>query len=90
MKQRPEHKMRLAFAIAVAAGVTACSQGDSGNVMAPDANALTPAEVNLALGNDPAAAPDANSADTNQAEVSVNETGASPATEPANAATPDE
>lgn len=42
--------MRLAAALAILFGSAACSQGDSDNVMAASANALTPAQVDLALG----------------------------------------
>jgi hypothetical protein len=40
---------RVTVAVLVVAGA-ACSQGNSDNVMAPQSNALTPAEVNAALG----------------------------------------
>ncbi len=46
------------FALAI--GASACGQGNSGNVMAPEANALTPAEVDAALGPEVTATPDAN------------------------------
>jgi hypothetical protein len=36
--------------VALAIAGAACSQGNSDNVMAPQSNALTPAEVNAALG----------------------------------------
>lgn len=42
--------VRLTTAAALALALAACNQGDSGNVMAPEANALTPAQVDLALG----------------------------------------
>lgn len=42
--------MRLTAALALLFGSAACSQGDSDNVMAASANALTPAQVDLALG----------------------------------------
>ena len=51
---------RLAAALALGIAATACNQGDAGNVMALDANALDPAQVNLALGNEASAAPDSN------------------------------
>ena len=41
-------KMTAVAAAAIAAA--ACNQGNSDNVMSPEANALTPAEVNEALG----------------------------------------
>lgn len=44
-----EH-MRLAAALALLFGSGACGPGDSDNVMATSANALTPAQVDLALG----------------------------------------
>ena len=60
-------------AIAVAAiAAAACSQGNSDNVMAPEANALTPAEVNEALGPETGNSADlndsANDLATNEAE----------------------
>ncbi len=42
--------MRLTAALALLFGSAACSQSDSDNVMAASANALTPAQVDLALG----------------------------------------
>ena len=42
--------LKLSAAAAVAIAAAACSQGNSDNVMSPQANALTPAEVNEALG----------------------------------------
>lgn len=42
--------MRLAAALALVFGSAACGPGDSDNVMATSANALTPAQVDLALG----------------------------------------
>jgi len=50
---------RVAVAVLVVAGA-ACSQGNSDNVMAPQSNALTPAEVNAALGPETQVAPDNN------------------------------
>lgn len=61
-----------------------CSQGNSDNVMAPDANALTPADVNLALGPDVANAPEPDMA-TNDANAVGNS--ADNGTEPDEAAT---
>jgi len=46
------------LALAVAAG--ACSQGNSDNVMSPEANALAPADVNAALGPEVTNTPDMN------------------------------
>jgi hypothetical protein len=50
---------RVAVAVLVVAGA-ACSQGNSDNVMAPQSNALTPAEVNAALGPETQVVPDNN------------------------------
>ncbi len=70
-------------ALAVVAAVAACNQGDADNVMAPQANALTPAEVNLALGPEPdAIANDVNASDeavgNAAADNSVTESGNAP------------
>lgn len=43
---------RLAIIALNGLAAAACSQSDSGNVMASNANALTPAQVDLALGNE--------------------------------------
>lgn len=51
-------KMTAVAAAAIA--TAACSQGNSDNVMSPEANALTPAEVNEALGPETANSPDMN------------------------------
>jgi hypothetical protein len=55
----------MKFDRAVAVGsfvalVAACGQGNSDNVMAPQSNALTPAEVNAALGPETPVAVDNN------------------------------
>ena len=42
--------MRLAALAALTLASAACGQGDSDNVMAPSANALSPAQVDAALG----------------------------------------
>lgn len=42
--------VRLAIAAAAAAALAGCGQSGSGNVMASSANALTPEQVDLALG----------------------------------------
>lgn len=42
--------MKLAATLAIVLGSAACSQSDSDNVMGASANALTPAQVDLALG----------------------------------------
>ena len=47
-------------AVSLMALVAACSQGNSDNVMAPQSNALTPAEVNAALGPETPVAVDNN------------------------------
>lgn len=47
----------LVAAIAVAASAGACGQDDSQNVMAQQATSLTEAQVERALGPEPAAAP---------------------------------
>jgi hypothetical protein len=41
---------RTISVLALAAAAAACGQGNSGNVMSPEANALQPADVNAALG----------------------------------------
>lgn len=62
---------KLAAVAVLAAGAAACSQGNSDNVMSPQANALTPAEVNQALGPETG-----NSTDLNASDLAVNETSA--------------
>ncbi|HWI76035.1 MAG TPA: hypothetical protein VNS53_03000 [Sphingomicrobium sp.] len=52
--------------IALAIAAAACSQGNSGNVMAPEANALEPADVNAALG------PEVNTSDMNMTANDMN------------------
>ena len=47
-------------AVSLMALVAACSQGNSDNVMAPQSDALTPAEVNAALGPEAPVAVDNN------------------------------
>lgn len=63
--------------VGLAVGATACSQGNSDNVMSPQANALTPAEVNEALG------PETNGADLDAMANSLNGTGRSVEKSPA-------
>ena len=46
--------------LALAIAASACGQGNSDNVMAPQSNALTPAEVNAALGPEDRVVPDNN------------------------------
>ncbi len=62
-------KSGATFALAI--GAAACGQGNSGNVMAPSANALTPAEVNAALGPEVTATPDANTTGNDLAETNA-------------------
>jgi hypothetical protein len=51
---------RTASFLALALAASACSQGNSDNVMSPDANALDPADVNAALGPEVTNIPDMN------------------------------
>lgn len=51
---------KMTFLAAAAMAAAACSQGNSDNVMSPEANALTPAEVNEALGPENAGTADLN------------------------------
>ena len=51
---------RLTAVAAAAIAAAACSQGNSDNVMSPQANALEPAEVNEALGPETANTTDLN------------------------------
>jgi hypothetical protein len=44
--------LRTISVLALAVAAAACGQGNSGNVMSPEANALQPADVNAALGPD--------------------------------------
>ena len=53
-------RIKVGTAIACAMAAVACSQGNSDNMMSPDANALEPADVNAALGTEVANTPDAN------------------------------
>ena len=59
--------VRYAALAGLAAAAAACSQGNSDNVMSPEANALEPADVNMALGNE--LTPNANSLATNDMNV---------------------
>ena len=53
---------RSTLIVGLAAAASACGQGGADNVMAPEANALDPAQVNLILGPEaPANSLDANS-----------------------------
>ena len=49
------NQSKAATAIALALAAAACGQGNSDNVMSPEANALEPADVNAALGPEIAA-----------------------------------
>jgi hypothetical protein len=69
--------LKSAAIVGLAVGAMACSQGNSDNVMSPQANALTPAEVNDALG------PETNGADLNAMANSLNGTGQSVEKSPA-------
>jgi len=44
--------VKLGTAAAFAVAAAACGQGNSDNMMSPDANALEPADVNAALGTE--------------------------------------
>ena len=44
------HLSKSVAATVLALAAAACSQGNSDNVMSPEANALEPAEINAALG----------------------------------------
>jgi hypothetical protein len=57
---------KMAALVALAVVGAACSQGNSDNVMAPEANALEPADVNAALGPE--------ITNTGEANMSANET----------------
>ena len=68
--------LKLTVVAAAAIAAAACSQGNSDNVMAPQANALEPAEVNEALGPETANTTDlnvsANDLATNESEPGHN------------------
>jgi hypothetical protein len=68
---------RSAAVAALAIAAAACSQGNSDNVMSPQANALTPAEVNEMLG------PETNAADLNVTSNDMNGIGESVENSPA-------
>jgi hypothetical protein len=59
------------IAVALGLALSACSQGNSDNVMSPEANALAPADVNAALGPEVTNTPDTNVSTNGEA---VNET----------------
>jgi hypothetical protein len=52
--------LKIGAVAGLAIAAAACNQGDSGNVMSPEANALEPADVNAALGPDMNSMTDAN------------------------------
>jgi hypothetical protein len=71
--------MRLSIAgvlLAIGIAASACSQGGADNVMAPEGNALEPAEVNAALGPEITNTTDANMTanDSNEENDLANET----------------
>ena len=62
--------LRTSAMLALAIAAAACGQGNSDNVMSPEANALQPADVNAALG------PEAtNTTDMNMTANDLNGTG---------------
>jgi hypothetical protein len=63
--------------VGLAMAAVACNQGNSENVMSPQANALTPVEVNEALG------PETNGADLNAMANGLNGIGESSGNSPA-------
>ncbi|HET9810587.1 MAG TPA: hypothetical protein VFP53_02685 [Sphingomicrobium sp.] len=65
---------KLFGAAALAIGLCACNQGDADNVMAPSANALDPADVNLALGNELPATNDVNAVANEESADTAGET----------------
>lgn len=67
----------LASAVPVSLALAACGQGDSGNVLAPDVNALSPAQIDAALG------PENGAIGVNEAESVNGTTGDAVATESA-------
>jgi hypothetical protein len=75
--------MKRFLVLALAAAAAACGQGNSDNVMSPEANALSPADVNAALGPEVANTTDVNAAGNDMNAVG-NDTGtAYPPDEPA-------
>jgi len=56
--------MKSGAIVGLAIGAAACGQGNSDNVMAPEANALSPAEVDAALGPEVTQTAQANVAET--------------------------
>lgn len=69
--------MKFARTMAVAAlaiAAAACGQGNSDNVMSPEANALQPADVNAALGPEITNTPDMNVTSNDAASNDTNST----------------
>lgn len=64
--------------VALAIAAAACGQGNSDNVMSPEANALQPADVNAALGPE-----DVNATDLNMTANDMNSVGNSVTNSPA-------
>jgi hypothetical protein len=52
--------LKITGTVALAIAAAACGQGNSDNVMSPEANALQPADVNAALGPEDMNATDLN------------------------------
>ena len=65
--------LKSAAVVALAVAAAACGQGNSDNVMAPEANALQPADINAALGPEVTNTTDLNMA-TNDMNATGNET----------------
>jgi len=74
---------KAASLIALAIAAAACGQGNSDNVMSPEANALDPADVNAALGPEITNTPATTANDLNAAgnSTSANETTTNTTTE---------
>jgi len=67
----------------LAAIIAGCSQGNSDNVMAPQSDALTPAEVNAALGPETQVVPDNNMLGTDTNGIGQQDTNSPAVTETA-------
>jgi hypothetical protein len=74
---------RIVSLVAFGAVIAACSQGNSDNVMAPQSNALTPAEVNAALGPETQVVPDNNMLGTDTNGIGQQDTSSPAVTESA-------
>jgi hypothetical protein len=72
--------LKTAAMAALAIAAAACSQGNSDNVMSPEANALEPADVNAALGPEVTNTPDMNMTANDMNMMADNATSTSPAT----------